>query len=208
MKTLLITGGTGGLGSVVVERLKREYRCVLLYHSTVPEGVEAVRADLADEASVRDAVAQVDAPYGLVHLAGGWAGGKVSETSTETWERMIGLNLTSAFTVIREVLSRMTRPGRIIAISSEATRKKIAASAAYTIAKTGLNTLIEMTAAEVAESGITANALLPGTLDDDLRQRVADTILFLLSDAAAGVNGSLIAIESQVRTDRKKGESS
>jgi NAD(P)-dependent dehydrogenase (short-subunit alcohol dehydrogenase family) len=197
MKTLLITGGTGGLGSVVVERLKREYRCVLLYHSTVPEGVEGVWADLADAASVRAAVAQVEAPYGLVHLAGGWAGGKVSETSTETWGRMIGLNLTSAFTVIREALPRMARPGRIIAISSEAARKKIAASAAYTIAKTGLNTLIEMTAAEVAGSGITANALLPGTLDDVLRQRVADAILFLLSDAAAGINGSLIAVESR-----------
>lgn len=208
MKTLLITGGTGGLGSVVVARLAREYRCVLLYHSTVPDLVEGVRADLGDEASVRAAVAQVDAPYGLVHLAGGWAGGKVSETTSETWERMIGLNLTSAFLVIREVLSRMTRPGRIIAISSEATQKKLAASAAYTIAKTGLNTLIEMTAAEVAGSGITANALLPGTLDDILRQRVADAILFLLSDAAAGVNGSLIAVESQLRTDRKKGQSS
>lgn len=197
MKTLLITGGTGGLGSVVVARLQREYRCVLLYHSTVPEGVEGVRADLGDAASVRAAIVQVDAPYGLVHLAGGWAGGKVSETDTATWERMIGLNLTSAFLVIREVLPRMARPGRIIAISSAATRTKDAGSAAYTVAKTGLNTLIEMTAAEVAGSGITANALLPGTLDDVLRQRVADAILYLLSDAAAGINGSLIAVESQ-----------
>src|SRR5437660_1760327 len=109
MKTLLITGGTGGLGRVVVPRLARDYRCVLLYHSTLPEGREGVRVDLDDEASVRAAVGAVEAPYGLVHLAGGYAGGAVSATSTETWNEMLALNLTSSFVVIRETLRRMRR---------------------------------------------------------------------------------------------------
>ncbi len=196
MKTLLITGGTGGLGTVVVERLAREYRCVLLYHSTVPAG-EAVRADLGDDASVRAAIARAGAFYGLVHLAGGYAGGRVSETTRETWEGMIGLNLTSSFVVIREALAAMRRdvPGRIVAISSQATRTRLVSAAAYTVAKTGLNTLIELTAAELAGSAITANALVPGTLDtDDKRRRVAEAIAFLLSEQAAAVNGALIPI--------------
>ena len=201
MKTLIVTGGTGGLGTTVVERLSRDYNCVLLRHSQV---------DLMSEQSIRAALANVDAPYGLVHMAGGYAGGKVSETSTEDWQRMIGLNLTSSFLVIREVLSRMRRdtPGRIIAISSEAALTKLAGAAAYTISKTGLNTLIELTAKELARTPITVNALLPGTLDTPASReampdaprvpldRVAETIAFLLSDAAASISGALIPLRA------------
>lgn len=197
MKTLIITGGTGGLGTTVVERLSRDYRCVLLSRPEV---------DLNDEASVADAIAKIDDPYGLVHMAGGYEGGKVSESTAETWRHMLDLNLTSAFFAIRETVQRMRRdaPGRILAISSEATLKKAAGAAAYTISKTGLNALIEMTAAELAATQITANALLPATLDTEASRKsmpnarrvpldqVAESIVFLLSDAAASINGALI----------------
>jgi NAD(P)-dependent dehydrogenase (short-subunit alcohol dehydrogenase family) len=200
MKTLIITGGTGGLGETVVARLQRHYECILLRHRDV---------DLNDAASVRDALAKIDEPYGLVHMAGGYAGGSISETDDATWQQMIGLNLTSSFNVIRETLAHMRRdqPGRIIAISSEATKTKPKSAAAYAISKTGLNTLIELTAKELAGSGITANALLPGTLataamrkempDTKLvpLDRVAESIVFLLSDAAASINGALIPLQ-------------
>ena len=203
MKTLIITGGTGGLGTSVVEVLSREFRCVMLRR---PE------TDLMDEVSIRAAIARaVDtfgAPYGLVHMAGGYVGGSVSETSSETWQSMLGLNLTSTFLVIRETLARMRRdqPGRIIAIGSEASLTKFEGAAAYTIAKAGLNMLIELTAAELRGTAITANALLPGTLDTPASReampearrvpldRVAGTISFLLSDAASSITGALIPL--------------
>jgi len=221
-RTLLITGGTGGLGPTVVEHLARDYRCVVLFNSQdafdalrkgVP-GVEGVQADLSNEESVCAAIAEAckrwRAPYGLVHLAGGFAAGKVSGTSTDTWQRMIGLNLTASFLVVRETLARMKRdtPGRIVAISSDATLGKPAASAAYVISKTGLNLLIELTAAELAGSGITANALLPGTLDTEATRKsmpdsprvplgsVAEAIAFLLSDSASSINGALIPLKA------------
>ncbi len=210
MKTLIVTGGTGGLGETVVRHLSRTYRCILLYHSTPPENLEGIKADLSDEASVRAAISQIDEPYGLVHLAGGYAGGRVSETTSDTWQKMIGLNLTSSFVVIRETLARMKRdrPGRIVAISSEASTSKLATAAAYTISKVGLNTLIELTAAELAGTGITANALLPGSLDTPATRKfmpdaklvsldhVAATIEFLLSDAAANITGALIPLRA------------
>jgi NAD(P)-dependent dehydrogenase (short-subunit alcohol dehydrogenase family) len=200
MKKLIITGGTGGLGETVVARLQHDYECILLRHRDV---------DLNDAASVRAALAKIDEPYGLVHMAGGYAGGSVSETDDATWRQMIGLNLTSSFNVIRETLTRMRRdqPGRIIAISSEATKTKLKSAAAYAISKTGLNTLIELTAKELAGSGITANALLPGTLATAAMKeampdaklvpldRVAESIVFLLSDAAASINGALIPLQ-------------
>ena len=197
MQRLIVTGGTGGLGSVVVERLRRNYECVLLH-----------RDDFASDDALRAAIEKAGTPYGLVHMAGGYAGGPVSETTPETWRHMIELNLTTSFQVIHATLARMKRdePGRIIAISSAATISKFAGAAAYTISKTGLNVLIELTAAELAGSRITANALLPTTLDTpamreampDARRvpldRVADTIEFLLSEAAASINGALIPL--------------
>lgn len=199
MKTLIVTGGTGGLGTAVVARLSRDYDCVLLG-----------REDFATDETLRAAIATTSAPYGLVHMAGGYEGGSVSETSPETWKNMLALNLTTAFRAIQATLAAMCRdrPGRIVAISSEATLTKFAGAAAYVVSKTGLNALIELTAAELAGTSITANALLPGTLDTpasrtampDARrvplERVADTIAFLLSDAAASINGALIPLRA------------
>lgn len=199
MKTLIVTGGTGGLGTLVVERLARDYDCVLLG-----------RDDFATDETLRAAVARNGPPYGLVHMAGGYAGGRVSETSPDTWEQMMSLNVTLAFRAVRATLAAMRRdqPGRIVAISSEATIAKGAGAAAYVVSKTALNTLIEMTAAELAGTPITANALLPGTLDTPASrqampnarrvplERVTETIAFLLSEGAGSVNGALIRLQA------------
>lgn len=194
MKTLLVTGGTGGLGTQVVERLSRDYRCVLL-----------TREDLAN---AKNAIAKAGPFYGLVHLVGGFALGALSETTSETWSQMIESNLTVAFNVIHEALGKIERPGRIVTISSITSIEKPKGLAAYVVSKSALNTLIEVTAKEVAGTGITANALLPDTLDTPASRqalpkarrvpldRVADSIVFLLSDAAANINGALIPLRA------------
>src|SRR6185295_17666715 len=184
MKTLIITGGTGGLGTAVVAHLQRDYECVLL------------RSRLDDEAAVRAELAAHTAPYGLVHMVGGFAPSPISSTTTDTWQKMLTLNVTTSFIAIRETLARMNRaePGRIIAVSSIASLEKPAGVAAYAVSKSALNTLIEVTAAELARTPITANALLPGTLDTPASResmpnaprvpldRMAETIAFLLSE--------------------------
>lgn len=210
MKTLIVTGGTGGLGTTVVERLSRDYRCVLLTRE--PGGESSIQADLGDETSVRAAVAgavsRFGAPYGLVHMAGGYAGGAISQTTTEAWQSIVGLNLTSSFFIIRETMNVMKRgaPGRIVAISSIATLSRSAESAAYQISKGGLNTLIQVAAAELAGTAITANALLPDTLDTAASRKampearrvplasVAEAIAFLLSGNGANISGALIPL--------------
>ena len=197
MKTVLITGGTGGLGTAVVARLERDYRCVLL-----------TRDDLANETAIRTAMERTGEFYGLVHLVGGFAAGAVRDTNVKTWNDMLESNTTVAFFTIREALRTMQRPGRIIAISSIASIQKPAGIAAYAVSKSALNTLIEVTAKEVAGSGITANALLPDSLDTpgtrksmpDAKlvplERVAESIVFLLSDAASNINGALIPLRA------------
>lgn len=197
---LIVTGANGDLGTEVVRALEAEY------------DIRALRLDLANLAAVHDDVraiaAETGPPYGLLHLAGGFAMGSIAETTDETWARMLALNLTAAFVVIRETLAVMDplADGRIIAISSAATLAKTKGSIAYTIAKSGLNTLIELAAKELHGTRITANAILPTALDTPAMresapreslvplQRVADTIAFLLSAAAANVRGALIPL--------------
>jgi len=199
MRTLIITGGTGGLGTNVVQRLSREYRCIVPGHTQL---------DLTSEASARAFFEPSGEIYGLVHLVGGWSGGGVRETSLETWSKMIALNATAAFLAMRGALAQMTRPGRIVAVSSIATLQGSKGSAAYAVAKSALNALVQSVAAEEREHGITCNAVLPDSMatpamlqqEDASKlvplERVSETIAFLLSDAAAGTSGTLIPIRA------------
>ena len=219
MRTVLITGATGGLGTEILPYLAGAFDCVALYRSessfaalrdSAGGALRGVQADLADPASVRKAVRSIGTPYGLVHLAGGFAPGSLAETSDETWGSMLSLNLTAAFVVIREMLAVMDRAaaGRIIVISSEATLTRAAGSVAYTVSKSGLNALIEVAAKELRGTAITANALLPSSLDTAAMRdvmpreqlvplgRVGETLAFLLSDAAASITGALIPLRA------------
>lgn len=203
MRTLAITGGTGGLGTEVVRRLSLDYRCIVLGHAQV---------DLTSEESVRNAFANIGEDvgqiYGLIHLVGGWTSGNLRETSLETWSKMLALNTTAAFLAARGALPHLTNPGRIVAISSIASQNLEGGSAAYTVAKSALNALVQVLAAEERANGITANAILPDSLATPAMlkttdasklvplERVAETIAFLLSDAAAGTSGTLIPIRA------------
>jgi NAD(P)-dependent dehydrogenase (short-subunit alcohol dehydrogenase family) len=181
----------------VVERLSRDYDCIVLGHEQI---------DVTNEESVRRAFDELGEHYALVHLVGGWTGGATEKTSLETWSRMLTLNLTAAFLTIRESLAHLTRPGRIVAVSSIATLSPSAGSAAYTVAKSGLNALIQTVAAEQRGTGITANAVLPDAMATPAMlksgdasalvplEQVAETIAFLLSNEAAGITGTLIPI--------------
>ena len=184
MKRLLITGGTGGLGSVVVPRLSREYDCVLMRHGETP----SIDGSL----------------FGVVSLAGAFAAG----SSTGIAQQMIEANLYS-FTRALDVASpHLEDGGRIVAISSAASLTQPATLAAYTASKSALNAYILTLARELAPRHITANALLPTALatpamrgqmpDDKLvpLARVAEWIAFLLSENGAGVTGQLIKLDA------------
>lgn len=199
MRTLVITGGTGGLGTDVVRRLSTDYHCIVLGHAQV---------DLTREESVDKAFGEIGEFYGLVHLVGGWTGRSVRETSLETWSKMIALNSTAAFLAARGALAHLSKPGRIVCVSSLASLDISSGSAAYTVAKSALNTLVQVIAEEERANGITANAVLPDSLATPAMlksidasklvplERVSETIAFLLSDAAAGTSGALIPIRA------------
>jgi NAD(P)-dependent dehydrogenase (short-subunit alcohol dehydrogenase family) len=199
MRTLVITGGTGGLGTEVVRRLAPDYRCIVPGHADL---------DLTNEDSVRKAFDDIGEIYGLVHLVGAWSGGTVRETSLDGWSKMIALNTTSAFLATRGALPHISNPGRIVCVSSIASLEIGGGSVAYTVAKSALNALVQVIAAEERANGITANAVLPDSMATPAMlknmdasklvplSRVSETIAFLLSDAAAGTSGMLIPIRA------------
>lgn len=219
---LLITGGTGGLGTEVVRRLLREYDCTVLYREEPgftalakevgADRLTGVAADLADADAVNAAVsaAQKSAPlYGLVHLAGGFAAGKLIDTADDAFDAMLDVNLRAALHVIRAFAATFSgTSGRIVAISSEATLTKGAGTVAYTVSKSALNALVEVAAAELREHGVTVNAIAPSSLDTPAMRRVmdrnqlvplhrvSDAIAWFLSDAASGTSGVILPMRA------------
>ncbi len=211
MKTILITGGTGGLGTAVVQRLARDYRCIVLYHGDAGfealrkvADVEGVRADVSNDAEVTAAVKPLGELYAVVHLVGGFAAGD----DADTWSKLVALNLTSAANVFRAAAPQLARGGRIVAISSSATLDRPKGLAAYVVTKSALNALVEVLARELKDRSITVNGLLPNSLGTPAMksetdagklvpiERVAESMAWLLSDAAANVTGSLIPLRS------------
>lgn len=196
MRSVLITGAGGGLGSEVVLRLEREYRVLAPSRESL---------DVTSERSVAEFFAAERDLYALVHLVGGWSGKRVTETSLDQWHRMFELNATAAFLTMREAARSIVAPGRIVAISSIATRHITSGSAAYTVAKSALNALVQSLAADLHGSGVTVNAIAPDTMATPANLEdgsdaskmvkpadVAETIAFLLSERAAAISGTVI----------------
>ena len=204
MKHLLITGGTGGLGSVVVPYLAREYRCVVLVRSAKSfaslHGLANVTPamDLAGLSSSRPL-------FGIVSLAGAFVPGG----SADTARQLIEANLMAFVSAVEAAVPEMEDGGRIVAISAAATQTVPAGLAAYTASKSALNAFVQTLAKDLAPRRITANALLPTALDTPAMRgsagpqqlvsldRIAEWISFLLSPSGSGVTGQLIAMSGE-----------
>jgi NAD(P)-dependent dehydrogenase (short-subunit alcohol dehydrogenase family) len=104
----------------------------------------------------------------LVHTVGGFAGGQsIAETDDATLQRMFELNLNSVFHILRASIPtlRQTGNGRIIAIGSRAALEPGAGVGAYSASKAAMVSLIRTAALENKDAGLTANVILPGTMD-------------------------------------------
>ena len=193
MRTVVVTGGTGDLGSVVVPRLLREHRVLVSYRSAAAFEKMAKHERLtgiADGAAIDE---PVDA---LVMLAGAFALGSTAADYTAMFEA----NVLSAARALDTVRERLTDGARIVAIRSIHTVEPPAGLQAYAAAKSALNAVILTTARELAARHITANVLAPATLklhgatDGVPPENVAEAIAFLLGDGGASVTGQVIAL--------------
>ena len=219
-KTILITGGTGGLGQTVTSVFSRHGAKVVVVSRQIPkglpEGSRGLSADVTNEADVQRFMSEVIGKTGridgLVNLVGSFAMGRISETDSSVWSKMLSLNLTAAFLLSKTVMPFMIAQGsgRIIHMAARAGVEPFPGAGAYIVSKSGLVALIKVLALEVADSGVTVNGVLPGTIDTPANRQsmpaadfsqwvkpesIADVLLFLASNASSGVNGSLIPVD-------------
>jgi len=130
-----------------------------------------VPADVTDPAAVEAAVARVEGEWGpvevLVSNAGTGFAAPLVDTTDGDWARMLELNLTAPFRLVRRVLPAMTERGwgRIVVVASVVAKRGESQVAAYTAAKHGALGLVRAAAAEVARTGVTVNAVCPGYVD-------------------------------------------
>ena len=121
----------------------------------------------------RQAIGRFGRIDALVHVAGGFAGGNpIHETDDATWDAMMNLNLRAAFFILRSVIPHMRKEGRGASWPSAAARHRAGSNiAAYSASKAALVSLVRTAALENRDLGITANVILPGTIDTDANRR-------------------------------------
>ncbi len=225
----LVTGATGGLGQGVTRRLLATgARVAALERSG--KGLDAMRASLDADAAERlechkidvtdeEIVAKVFADYsdqkvlGVVHLVGGYAGGTpIDQTPLSDLQRMIALNLTSAFLIMRagaRLLTEQDGSQAMIFVGSVTGRSGGKDHGPYAATKAAVHSLVRSAAADLAERGVRVNAVLPTMIATEANlammpdadhsmwvtpDAIGATIEYLLSDGAQSVTGACMEI--------------
>ncbi len=225
---VLITGGSGGLGCHVTAAFvnagahvtvpmfepEQEHQLCASVGANFDD-VRLVAADLRDEASVTSLLASMPKVDAVVHLVGGFAMGPTVDFAVDDARTQLELNVVVAFAVIKHALRRMVPAGygRIVTVGSKSAVLPVAQQAAYSASKAGLVALTKAVAEETRGTGVTANAVLPSIIDTPANRaamgeaqahrwvtpaRLAQTILYLASEAAGDVRGAAVPVYGDV----------
>lgn len=229
-KTAVVTGGAGVLGSEVVRELLAAGARVAVPVRR-PGEIERLRermrldsetplsgavVDLTDERAVLDFCESLAEDRGgldiLVNAAGGFAGGRpVHETAWSVWQEQLDVNLKTAVLASRAAVPQMLRRGggAIVNVSSRPAVQAAPGLAAYAVAKRALLALTDAMAAELSDSRITVNAVLPSTIDTPASreampkadfsrwvrpEEIARVILFLAGPDARIISGAHLPV--------------
>lgn len=220
-KHVVVTGGTGALGTAVVTGLLAAgARCIVPYvheaeaqrfpYNKQPEITLIKVSDLADEKEVGKVYSGLT-PWASIHIAGGFAMGEVAKTDKAALQAQLDTNLVSCFLCCRAAVNAMQGGGRIVNIASRQALepRSGAGMTAYTVSKAGVATLTVALAEEVAKDGILVNAVAPSIMDTAANRKampkadfdkwpkveeVAATILFLASPDNKVTRGAIVPV--------------
>lgn len=189
MKTVLITGGSRGIGSELVRHFaKNGYSVAFTYKSSVNEaqalasetGALAIRADSACESEVTAAVKTAVESLGgidcLINNAAISSFSLFTDITLEEWNNMVSVNLTGAFLYSKGVIPDMLKrkQGRIINITSMWGLVGSSCEVHYSATKAALIGMTKALAKELGPSGITVNAIAPGVINTEMNSKLSD----------------------------------
>ena len=233
-KTVVVTGAASGIGRATASRIAREGGRVIAVdvsqdrlddlRATHPEAdVVVVRADITVQDDVDAIVAaagdRIDALANVAGINDDFS--PAHETTDAVWDRVIAINLTGAFRVLRSVLPVMisTSAGAVVNVASEAALRGNSSGNAYTVSKHGIIGLTRSAAFMYGPHGIRVNAVAPGGVATGIpmppqmseqgsarlrpfqamiptiasAEQLAASITFLLSDDSVNINGAVLA---------------
>ena len=248
---VLVTGAARGIGAAVARRLAADGAAVVALDrctddpaldydlgtrdqleevaASCGETSVAVVADVGDRRSLASALGSQD-PFDAVVCAAGvvWGGHPVWETPTQVWESLVAANVTGVLNTAALTLPAMLarpapRTGRFVAVASAAGIRGLPAMGGYSAAKHAVVGLVRSMAADLGDSGITANAVAPGSVDTDIlsasasvydlvspeefarhhvsgrllhADEIAEAVTWLCSSAASGVTGVVLPVDA------------
>ncbi|MEQ9317109.1 MAG: acetoacetyl-CoA reductase [Henriciella sp.] len=231
-RVAVVTGGTRGIGRAISEHLKAKGFSVAANFGGNEEaaaafknetGINVYKCDVSDYDAVGESLKALESDLGPVDVVINNAGitwdGPFHKMSKEQWDKVIDVDLNSAFNVTRQVWEGMRERnwGRIINISSINGQKGQFGQANYSAAKAGLIGFTKALAQEGAKKGITVNVVCPGYIDTEMVRAVPEKVLesiigtipvgrlgkaeeiaamcsFLASDDAAFITGATMTV--------------
>jgi len=228
-QVVIVAGGTGALGSAVARafiqaganvavtyRTPREYEDLQSSVAADRARLRGHQVDVTSEAEMSRLAAAVDAEFHrldvLVNAAGGFSGGpKLWEIDSAVLERMLDLNLRSAFVTSRSVMPILLRQGRgcIVNVAAKAAVDQPGGAGAYVASKAAALAMMHSLAMDLKGTAIRVNSVLPSTIDTAANRRdmpranfatwtkpedIARVILFLCTEDARALNGTAIPV--------------
>ena len=197
MKTVLVSGGSRGIGAAVVSELAARGLCVsFLYEKdecaaqevAARTGAKAIRCDVSDPEQARTAYKEarhyMGSVDGLVCAAGIALKGLFQEVSPEEWNRLSGVDLSGSIYLAQAALKDMIRhgSGAIVFISSIWGSAGASCEAHYSAAKAALHGLTKALMKEAGPSGVRVNCVAPGVIDTDMNRDLDESSRLALAD--------------------------